>query len=452
MADRETENQENPYIKEKIRRKKHSTLRFFTRVILCVLLAVIFGAVAGFVFVVVKPWAEQIGLVSETEEETAKVASVALPTYVQEESTDESETEPEPSEEPTTIDDEEVELSDTQRSWITSQIDNRIARDTADISDVEAVDDALNDIYVQTNKSLATVSGYSEDEDGESQLTWQVMGLLFYQNEETEEYFILIDASAISDTENIQVQIPTLDETIDGTIKGWDHVYGLAVISVSVESLSDEDAAKISIVEIGNSYQVSACDTVLLIGTPYITYNTVATGRITYVETGKVTLDSVYRLFYTDITLPQGAGGFMINTSGQLVGILTSSTEDALSDYASAIGTEELKGTLNSMINGMSSSLLGVYATDVTEELIAEGMPEGVYVSDVQVDGPAYAAGISAGDIIVSISQTDITSVSELTQCLLEEHLPEETVIVSVMRMSPDGYKMMEISVTLGAR
>ncbi len=446
MADRENETQENPYIKEKIRRKKHNTLRFFTRLILCVLLAVIFGAVAGFVFVVVKPWAEQIGITSETEESSSQVALVELPTYTQDESTEESETEEETEPEPpTTIDDEEVELSDTQRSWITSQIDSRLARDTADISDVEAVDDALNDIYVQTNKSLATVSGYGED----GGLIWEVLGLAFCENEESDEVFILIDASAISETESIQVQIPTIDTALSGTIKGWDHVYGLAVISVSTSSLSKDDAAKISLVEIGNSYQVSACDTVLLIGAPYLTYNTVATGRITYVETGKVTLDSVYRMFYTDITLPSGANGFMINTSGQLVGIISA---DETNSYATAIGTEELKGTLNSMINGISSSLLGVYATDVTEELIAEGMPEGVYVSDVQVDGPAYAAGISAGDIIVSISLTDITSVSELTQCLLEEHLPEETVIVSVMRMSPDGYKMMEISVTLGAR
>lgn len=451
MADKENETQENPYIKEKIRRKKNSTLRFFTRVILCVLLAVIFGAVAGFVFVVVRPWAEQIGIISETEETSSQMASVAIPTYSPEESTEESSTE-ETEEETSTIDDEDVELSDTQRSWINSQIDSKIDRDTADISDVDAVDDAMNKIYVQTKKSLAAVSGYSNEEGSDDLPLWEVMGLLFYENEDVNEVYILIDASAISEADNVQVEIPTLEGALEGYIKGWDHVYGLAVVAVSTASLSDEEAAKISLVEIGNSYQVSACDTVLLIGAPYLLYNTVAIGNITYVETGRVNLDSVYRVFYTDISLPQGAYGFMINTSGELVGIITNAGDESLSQYGMGIGTEELKGTLNSMINGISSSLLGVYATDVTDDLIEEGMPEGVYVSDVQMDGPAYAAGISAGDIIVGISTSDITSVSELTQCLLEEHLPEETVIVSVMRTSPEGYKLMEISVTLGAR
>jgi hypothetical protein len=47
---------------------------------------------------------------------------------------------------------------------------------------------------------------------------------------------------------------------------------------------------------------------------------------------------------------------------------------------------------------------------------------------------------------------SEITGVSELTQCMTEKHLPGETVIVQVMRQSPEGYKAMEISVTLGAR
>lgn len=449
MADRELEQTEAPYIKEKIRRKKPNPLRFLMRVMLCILLAVIFGAVAGFVFVVVRPWAEQIGMT----EESSTPSMVELPTFMQD-SSQEHTMPHETQEEPTTIDEEAVAFNDAQRQWIRSLISSMIDRDSPDISDVAEVDKALNRVYVQARKSLAEVSGYSISQETAGQLLWQVMGVLFYENEETDEVLILVDASAITDTGDIRVQIPTLPEvTLEASVKGWDHVFGLTVLSVSTTALSKEDIAKISLMEIGNSYQVKACDTVLLVGAPYLIHGSVAIGNITYVDMGRMTLDSTYRLFDTDISLPEGASGFMINTSGQLVGILTSALRDgALAQYGAAVGTEELKGTLNSMINGMSSSLLGVYAANVTEELIAQGMPAGVYVSDVQVDGPAYKAGISAGDIITGISMSTITSVSELTQCMTEKHRPEETVIVQVMRMSPEGYKPMEISVTLGAR
>lgn len=448
MADREREQTEAPYIKEKIRRKKPNPLRFLMRMLLCVLLAVVFGAVAGFVFVVVRPWAEQIGMT----EESSTPAMVELPTFVQDSS--QEHTTPHETQEPTTIDEEEVAFNDAQRQWIRNLISSMLDRDTPDISDVDAVDQALNRVYVQVQKSLAEVSGYSTGAGSDGQLLWQVTGMLFYENEETDEVLILVDTASITETEDIRVQLPTLpDVSLTATVKGWDHVFGLAVLSVSTTSLSKEDIAKISLVEIGNSYQVGACDTVLLVGAPYRVHGSVAVGSVTYVEINRVTLDSIYRLFYTDISLPEDASGFMVNTKGELVGILTSTLRDSgMSQYGAAVGTEELKGTLNSMINGMPSSLLGVYAATVTEELIAQGMPAGVYVSDVQVDGPAYQAGISAGDVITGISMSDITSISELTQCMTEKHLPEETVIVQIMRMSPEGYKPMEVSVTLGAR
>ncbi len=442
-----TEEPEAPYIKEKIRRKKQNPIHILQRILLCVLLAVIFGAVAGFVSVVVRPWAEQIG-----KEETSS-AVVELPTYVQDTAED-SQSAQETEAETTTIDEEDVNFSDAQRQWIQNQISNMLDADAVEISDLDEFDALLNSVTTQAQQSLSLIVGYAAGAEQGGASSWETVGVVIYANEDTQELLILADASSVTDVENVYVSLTALsDITLQATVKGWDHVYGLVVFSASTTSLSAQEISEIEVLEIGNSYEVSACDTILLIGAPYVIYGSVARGHITYVDTDRSALDSVYRLFDTDIILPEGASGFMINTDGELVGILTSNLRDsALSDYAAAIGTEELKGTLSNMMNGISSSLLGVYVTDVTEELIDQGMPAGVYVTDVQEDGPAYVAGISAGDVIVGISTSEITSVTDLTQCMLEEHLPEETVIVQVMRMSPEGYKSMEISVTLGAR
>lgn len=446
MADQEQQT-EAPYIREKIKKKKPHPGRMLFRILMCVLLAVVFGAVAGFVFVVVRPWAEQIGVISES----STPSPVELPTYSNmSPTTTQEETEPQ---ETTTIDDEEVAFNDVQRQWIRNLITSLIDRDTADMADVDALDSAFNKIYTQAQKSLVTISGYG-DEEGQDGPLWQSIGMLFYENEETDELLILADTTDFGDTAHMQVQISTFpDEAFAAQVKGWDHIFGLAVISISTDSISKEDHSKIWLTELGNSYLVGACDTVLVVGKPYGITGSVALGRVTCVDTDRTTLDSVYRLFDTDLVLPDGAGGFMLNTDGQLVGILTASLSDAsLSQYGAAIGIEELKGSINNMMNGTATSLLGVYASDVTQELVDAGMPAGVYVRDVQVNGPAYNAGISAGDVITGISMSEITSVSELTQCMTEKNRPEETVIVQIMRQSPEGYKGMEVSVTLGAR
>ena len=67
-----------------------------------------------------------------------------------------------------------------------------------------------------------------------------------------------------------------------------------------------------------------------------------------------------------------------------------------------AVGITELHTIIRRLENGGSKAYLGISGIDVTKEISETNMiPVGVWVTRAQDDGPAMAAGIQKGDIIV---------------------------------------------------
>ncbi|MCR5744090.1 MAG: S1C family serine protease [Lachnospiraceae bacterium] len=444
MADNNRD--DKPYIKEKIKRSNSDRFfRWILRFLAVACMAILFGVAAGVAFVVARPWAEKLGVTQETEETTRY--AIDLPVYT-EDTTTETQTVV-TTEETTTVDEAVVELSDDQKSWIRSQISSALARYNLTATDIDEMDGVLSTVYKNAGKCLTTIRGYNGDN-----LTLSITGVIFYNVKDAEDVLILTNTSATMDVDRLTVTFSALDNReFEATLCGYDHVYGLSVVAVSTDGLTEADMNKIAVMNLGNNYKVNECDTVMIVGNPYVAGDTVAVGRITRIVKQNVAIDSVYTMFYTDMALPEGATGFMVNTSGELVGIMCSALPGDITGFATAVGTDEITGALNCMASGAIASLLGVYGQTVTVDMIEiNNMPEGVYVSNVLPDSAAYNAGISAGDVIVGMSTEKVSCIEDLTDALLTSHLPNETVIVKIMRDSAEGYKEMDINVTLGAR
>ncbi|MFQ8902809.1 MAG: PDZ domain-containing protein [Lachnospira eligens] len=59
----------------------------------------------------------------------------------------------------------------------------------------------------------------------------------------------------------------------------------------------------------------------------------------------------------------------------------------------------------------------GITGQNVTEELAAKyGLPSGVYISNVDIDSPAYYAGLQAGDVISAINGQSVLQFSSLVR------------------------------------
>ena len=95
---------------------------------------------------------------------------------------------------------------------------------------------------------------------------------------------------------------------------------------------------------------------------------------------------------------------------------------------------------------------LGISPLTVVEQMTEDyGMPKGVYVSQVFEGTGAEAAGIVKGNIITEFDGNKINSSEDLLR-VMEYYSVGDTVQVTVMYGSPDGWESKEVTVTLGRR
>jgi S1-C subfamily serine protease len=109
-------------------------------------------------------------------------------------------------------------------------------------------------------------------------------------------------------------------------------------------------------------------------------------------------------------------------------------------------------GTKSGSGSGATSApvpFMGVYIESVTPTLATQKHltpKSGAYVEGLAPSGPAQAAGIKTGDVIVSFAGTPVTSASQLVT-VLRQHKPGDHVAVGLYR----GSHQLTVHVTLGS-
>ena len=149
---------------------------------------------------------------------------------------------------------------------------------------------------------------------------------------------------------------------------------------------------------------------------------------------------------------PGNSGGALVNLKSEVVGIPTLA---ALQPQAGApapgigfaINSNQVKRLADQIVatgtvTDSGRAALGVRITTVVD---SSGQPVGVGVVDVVPGGPAAAAGIQPGDVIVAIDGTKTPSADALG-AVLAELKPGQVVTVTVER----GGRQQDLKVTLG--
>ncbi|HJC86574.1 MAG TPA: PDZ domain-containing protein, partial [Candidatus Eisenbergiella intestinigallinarum] len=138
------------------------------------------------------------------------------------------------------------------------------------------------------------------------------------------------------------------------------------------------------------------------------------------------------------------------NLSGQVLGIICqeNSAEDT-PNLITAYGISGLKNLIEKLSNGQPSATLGIFGTDVPQEIQeTQGVPAGAYVTGIVMDSPAMVAGIQSGDVIVQMGTEPIDSFSDYTTTLMGL-LPDTEVTLTVMRQVQNEYQEMTVDVLL---
>ena len=443
--DKKAENYQ--FITEKRKNKPLNKQKILWRIVFTIILAILFGAVSAGVFTAMVKrngsvdMREKVDFTPEEPVETGSDNSTVSAETVEVEEVSRNETEK-----------EEVKKTVSAPSTGTRIITNKVIQKVSiGIADYKKLYEDLYAAATRASRSIVTVTGISSDTDwfeNTYENTDQASGLILADN--GRELLIVVDGKVFDDNDRIRVEFSDGTKA-NGKMGMQDANTGLMIVGVALSQISDETRDEIREAVLGNTSPSSMVgEPIIAIGSP-IGANSIAYGFVT--STGQ-TLNMVDRnihLVNTDIYGSRGASGVIVDYSGAVLGIITEKKSDyTTANLISAFAISDLRNSLEKISNGSSLVRMGIYGTDVPEEAMEEGVPKGVYVAEIVMDGPAMEAGIQNGDVITRMGTQEIRSFDEYEKAL-QNSQPNDNAVVTAMRYARGEYQEMTFDVTFDA-
>lgn len=440
MPDLEQKDQ-NDFMIEKIKERPVNKKKLLRRTIITASMAVIFGLIACFTFLILEPvinnWLypeEEPQIIVFPEDQEEMSPEEMLSDNMQAEHQVQ-----EPAETPAVLEKEQIEE-------ILSGI-------TLDVTHYKQLYSALSGYVSELEKYMVTITGVTSNIDWFNNVQEsknQTSGVIIANN--GRELLILADDTPIKQAEKLSLAFDNGTQ-VEAQIKQKDFFTNLAVFSVNLADLpadKKEDIIKIATLGSSNVKNLIGMP-VIAVGSPMGASDSIGYGIITAAGSQITVADRNYKLFMTDIYGSQNAGGVLFNLQGQVIGIITANKADSdMKNSINAYGITELKKVITKMSNGEKVAYAGISGVDVTEEANRElGVPFGAYVKEVDMDSPAMLAGIQQGDVLVEIGNESIINYGKYVDVLLELQAGE-TVEFKIMRQVQDEYREMNFSIILG--
>ncbi|MGN0320066.1 MAG: S1C family serine protease [Lachnospira sp.] len=269
----------------------------------------------------------------------------------------------------------------------------------------------------------------------------EVTGLVVAHN--YSRYLILTSERLLSGGSRFVVKLGE-DTQIEATAVCKDEVTGIGILSINELGLTKEQKEALSVAVLDNSYKVRQGDLVIAAGKIYETSKGIDYGTIAGIRT-EYSKDNGYEVFETNITVTAGGFGILFNSDGRVVGISKASADSTMK----FIGISDLKAPIETMINSQGIMYCGITGQNVTDELATKyGLPSGVYISAVDIDSPAYYAGLQAGDVINRINGESILTIQQFSEKLYQ-CADGDTMYVTAKRQGKDGYSDVLFSVNV---
>ena len=249
------------------------------------------------------------------------------------------------------------------------------------------------------------------------------------------------------------------NEIVSALVKGTDATNDLAVIAVSLSDIPEETLNKISIAQLGDSESLKIGEPVIAIGNALGYGQSVTTGVISALDR-EVTIENMTSsLIQTDAAInPGNSGGALLNMQGQVIGInsakLASSQVEGMG-YAIPISTAEpiiddlMNRKTRTTVDEDKRGYLGISGVDVTSDISKQmGIPTGAYVAAVVDGSAADQAGLKKGDIITKFDGSGVSSMTSLKE-LMSYYEAGETVDITFKRADNGEYAEQTVQITL---
>jgi len=319
-----------------------------------------------------------------------------------------------------------------------------------DIPDIgDDYDSALNNLksMVDACKSSVVTIDYKyndlESELGDNSANKMPGVIVGHVNSE----YLIITSASVRDKNDKDVELVV--NFSDSSQVVLSQVYTLEELGLSLYKFSDSAISvnirdSLKVATLGNSYVLDQGDMLIFVGKLHSSVDTINYCTITSLST-KIAIDHNFEILETNVAKTSGDYGFLYNSSGALVGI-TYESEDAT---VKALGLSDLKWIIEEMINNQGVMYCGIEGQNITDELAEKySLPTGVYISSVEINSPAYLAGLQAGDVIVEVDGKSLLTIQEFSEKLYQKS-DGEVMEITVKRKGKDSLQLITFDVTV---
>lgn len=444
MEDKKDGVQKNEYqvIQEQIVPKKKKTWKRLGKTLLRVTAcAVVFGAVAGVVFVTSgKVLIEKLGLESTLRQmvEIGKITQPPAPTVKPVPTSS-----PAPVEKPDTTDVPEKPDLVVTPPETTPGITVTIDGEKTELPPQEEVKDetlqgfldmyaGITKLSTELKQSLVQITAITEGVDWfEESYETSKSATGLYVGDNGVDMLFLANLDSIEGATKFEITFEN-GETVPCTIFSYDTNYRLAVLAIRLTAVAAMEEEELPVKASFALGEVQSGTPVMVLGIPNGQVDAMELGMVTGVSHVAQVIDDEVLYFTTGITQYAEGDGFVFNLAGEVIGIVSSTLSKGEKGIITAAMVGGMQEIIENTLNNVPRIYCGLHLESVDAAMGGKyQLPQGIYVADVLPGSPAMTAGIKAGDIITTVGIIPITGVRQFHEEINRIGVQSVRVIVS---------------------
>lgn len=297
--------------------------------------------------------------------------------------------------------------------------------------------------FKSVSGSVVGIMGYSDKD--KTQLKSQGSGIIISQGG-----YLITNAHVIGNSKTAYaISVITSDgKEYNAGVVGFDSRTDLAVLKM-------DDAENLKPATFGDSSDLTLGEDIIIVGNPGgISYQNSMTKGVVSALDRDASNKSIVKFIQTDAAInPGNSGGPAVNMYGQVIGVASSKIAGVVYEgMGFCIPTATVKEIVDSLVkNGYVEGRvkIGIVGTAVDLETATyNNVPQGIYVDQVDKDGPCGSTKLAEGDIVTALDGETITNFSEIYN-VLEKHKDGDKVTLKYYQASTG--KEVEEEITLAA-